>query len=51
MSPVPVSEAQKESYRLALEALQETGLLPFILVIGSWGNRRGTEPYHGLLDF
>ena len=32
----PVSESQKESFRLALEALKETGLLPHVLVIGSW---------------
>lgn len=34
MSPVP--NEQREAFRMALEALEETGLLGFILVIGSW---------------
>lgn len=47
----PVSEAQKGSFRLALEALHETGLLPFILVIGSWAEYlyQGINPQSGFV--
>lgn len=47
----PVSEAQKESFRLALEALKETGLLPHILVIGSWAEYlyQETDPGRGFV--
>ncbi len=47
----PVLEAQKESFRLALEALKETGLLPHVLVIGSWADYlyQETDPESGFV--
>ncbi len=47
----PVSVAQKESFRLALEALKETGLLSHVLVIGSWAEYlyQETDPESGFV--